>query len=104
MRDGAIVAEFQRDTVSEERLIEASFREVSDGPEGSHAQQAAERARRREAFVSGHDPACDIRRGIRDLHLTQFPDLFCFWVDPCLLRRFRPVVRGDKPALHHSGG
>ena len=41
---------------SEERLIEASFREVSDGPEGSHAQQAAERARRREAFVSGMIP------------------------------------------------
>jgi ribose transport system ATP-binding protein len=56
MRDGAIVAEFHRDTVSEERLIEASFRDAKDGQERSHAQQAAERARRREAFVSGMIP------------------------------------------------
>ena len=43
MRDGAIVAEFQREDVSEERLIEASFRKTSDN-RGSLACPGSRRA------------------------------------------------------------
>ncbi len=52
LRDGAIVAEFQREDISEERLIEASFRSIEDGSAASHAQVAAQRVRQREAIVS----------------------------------------------------
>lgn len=56
MRDGAVVAEFGREDVTEERLIEASFRSVGDDGGASHAQAAAEQSRRREAIVSAMIP------------------------------------------------
>jgi ribose transport system ATP-binding protein len=52
MSDGAIVAEFSREEVTEERLVEASFRTVQDGGETSFAHLKAGRARRREGLVS----------------------------------------------------
>ena len=52
MSDGAIVAEFSREELTEERLIEASFRSALDVSETGFAQHKAERAQRREAIVS----------------------------------------------------
>lgn len=56
LRDGAVVAEFTRGQTSEERLVEASFRRLDDAGEVSHAQLAAERARRRESLISALIP------------------------------------------------
>ena len=56
MRDGAIAASFRREDVSEERVVEAAFRLSGETGGVSHAQVAAERARRREAIVSALIP------------------------------------------------
>ena len=56
MRDGEIAAEFRREDVSDERLVEAAFRLTGAAGGASHAQAAAERARRREAIVSALIP------------------------------------------------
>lgn len=55
MRDGAVVTELQRDELTEERLIEASFRSIDRG--GAHdPRRSAGRARRREALASALIP------------------------------------------------
>jgi ribose transport system ATP-binding protein len=56
LRDGAIVAEFRRDDVSEEQLIDASFRSVEASGAATHARVVSVRARQREAIVSAAIP------------------------------------------------
>lgn len=56
LRDGEIVAEFARSEVSEEKLVEASFRAEGASRERSMAQQQAERAKRRESITSALIP------------------------------------------------
>ena len=51
MSDGTIVAELGQGEVTEERLIEASFRNAMDSSEVTHAHLKGRRARRREALI-----------------------------------------------------
>jgi ABC-type sugar transport system ATPase subunit/ribose/xylose/arabinose/galactoside ABC-type transport system permease subunit len=52
MRDGAVIAEYDRSETSQERLVAASFRQIESERDTGHAQRTAERARRRESVVS----------------------------------------------------